>query len=306
MSDDQVQTIGLLGFGEVGQRLADDLAPLPDVRLRAYDIRFDAPDSGPRRALGSRPCVEAAASAIEMADGCQLVVSAVTAGAAVEALATIAPALAPGAFVLDVNSVSPASRRRSAAIVASVGGRYVEAAVMSPIAPLGVRSPMFLGGPHAEAFSAASMKLGFSGASICAAEIGVASAAKLCRSVIIKGLEALFTESLLAARHYGVEDRVLRSLDDLLGERNWAAFASYLVGRSLEHGTRRAEEMLEAAATLADAGVVPWMSRACVERQHQAARCGPPPADADLAALLDLIRGSGQQMMSTPPNPRLR
>ena len=41
---------------------------------------------------------------------------------------------------------------------------------------------------------------------------GAASAAKMCRSVMVKGIEALLTESLLTARRHGVEDAVLASL----------------------------------------------------------------------------------------------
>ena len=48
--------------------------------------------------------------------------------------------------------------------------------------------------------------------SVFSDEIGRASAAKMCRSVIVKGMEALLGESLLAARHYGVESAVLESL----------------------------------------------------------------------------------------------
>jgi hypothetical protein len=38
---------------------------------------------------------------------------------------------------------------------------------------------------------------------------------------MIKGVEALLTESMLAARHYGVEQVVLDSLSDLLPLPDW-------------------------------------------------------------------------------------
>ena len=47
------------------------------------------------------------------------------------------------------------------------------------------------------------------GASVFSDRVGSASAAKMCRSVIVKGMEALLGESLLAARRYGVEGAVL-------------------------------------------------------------------------------------------------
>ena len=41
---------------------------------------------------------------------------------------------------------------------------------------------------------------------------GVASAIKMCRSVIVKGMEAIVIESFVAARRFGVENEVLASL----------------------------------------------------------------------------------------------
>src|SRR5436190_1680860 len=105
---------------------------------------------------------------------------------------------------------------------------------------------------------------------------------------MIKGVEALLTESMLAARHYGVEQVVLDSLSDLLPLPDWTATAQYMIARSLEHGTRRAEEMREAARTVEEAGVTPLMSRAIAERQDWAA--GYKGAlDDDLKAMLDAI-----------------
>ena len=49
-----------------------------------------------------------------------------------------------------------------------------------------------------------------------------ASSVKMCRSVMIKGLEALTTECMLSARHYGVEDYVLRSPGGHLAARRLA------------------------------------------------------------------------------------
>ena len=51
--------------------------------------------------------------------------------------------------------------------------------------------------------------------------IGVASAIKMCRSVIIKGLEALAVESMFAARHFGAEDAVLASLAASYPQMGW-------------------------------------------------------------------------------------
>jgi 3-hydroxyisobutyrate dehydrogenase-like beta-hydroxyacid dehydrogenase len=114
----------------------------------------------------------------------------------------------------------------------------------------------------------------------------------MCRSVMIKGLEALLAESLLAARHYGVEESVLASLQNLLPADDWPALARYMISRSLQHGTRRAEEMEEVARTVQEAGLAPWMSSACVERQRWAAGHRAALGEAELNGLLDAVRAS--------------
>ena len=200
-----------------------------------------------------------------------LVVCAVTAGECGAAAREAAAALTPGTFYLDLNSVSPGTREQAARAIEAAGGRYVEAAVMSPIGPRRIASPVWLGGPHARGFLPVAQALGFAGAAVYSDAIGAASAAKMCRSVIVKGMEALLAESLLTARRHGVEDAVLDSLNDLFPVGDWRKLARYMISRSLLHGQRRAEEMREAVRTVAEAGFEPWMSRGCVERQAWAA-----------------------------------
>jgi 3-hydroxyisobutyrate dehydrogenase-like beta-hydroxyacid dehydrogenase len=207
----------------------------------------------------------------EAARGRSLVISAVTAGECRAAAAEAAPALGRGAFYLDLNSVSPRTKAEAARTVEAAGGRYIEAAVMSPIAPQRIASPVWLGGPHAREFLPLAQSLGFTAAAVYSDTLGEASAAKMCRSVIIKGMEALLAESLLTARRHGVEDAVLASLKDLFPVGDWRKLARYMISRSLQHGRRRAEEMAEAVRTVEEAGLEPWMSRGCVERQQWAA-----------------------------------
>ena len=123
-------------------------------------------------------------------------------------------------------------------------------------------------------------------------EVGRAAASKLCRSVITKGLESLLTESMLAARHYGVEKEVLDSLSNILPPADWQAVATYFISRSLRHGRRRSEEMAEAAATVEEAGVQPLMSLAASERQRRSADHADALTEAGLPAIIDHIRRS--------------
>jgi len=284
--------IAIIGFGEVGAILARDLRVAGVGRVAAYDILFDRPRSGPSQAAKAAG-VQACASASEAARGAGLVVSAVTAAQALEAARSVVPGIAPGAWFLDLNSASPGTKRAAGQAIEAAGGRYVEAAVMAPYPPKGIRTPMLLGGPHARAFleAAAFMDLD---AKAFSETLGQASAAKMCRSVMIKGTEALLAECLLTARRHGVEKTVLASLSDMLPSPDWERLARYMISRSLVHGRRRAEEMREVAKTVKEARVEPWMSAAAAERQDWAAEQAermPPEAleEQDLQALLDAI-----------------
>ena len=142
--------IALIGFGEVGQTLGADLIGA-GCQVSAYDPLFADPVSKPSTGLRSIPVVPANDPAAAVSDA-ELVISAVTAASDVEAARAVAPHLGPGTFYLDVNSVSPGTKVACAEVIGKAGGRYVEAAVMTPIASKRIASAMLLGGSHAGAF----------------------------------------------------------------------------------------------------------------------------------------------------------
>ena len=278
----------LIGFGEVGETLARDLKRRGIERLSAWDLEFPDRASAPSRAAAAAQ-VQVGADVRDAVAGAAVVISAVTAAQDVNAAEAAAPHLAAGAYFLDLNSVSPGVKEETARVIERAGGLYVEAAIMSPIAPEGSASPMLLGGRHASAFLPLARELGFTGAQVFSDRIGRASAAKMCRSVMIKGMEALLAESLIAARRYGVEDAVIDSLRNLFPAENWRALARYMISRSLIHGVRRAEEMREVAKTVAEAGLEPWMSSASARRQEWAAQFKSSASEEELEAMLDSL-----------------
>ncbi len=278
----------LLGFGEVGQTLVADLRAAGASGITAYDVLFRDTGSAPSRAAAAID-VRVGTSAKQAAADADLIVCAVTAAQDVAAAQSVAGALKRSAYFLDVNSVSPGVKQQSAAIIEAGGARYVEAAIMSPISPKRIASPMLFGGPHAGEFLPLAKQLGFSGAQVFSDEVGKASAAKMCRSVMIKGMESLLTESLLAARHYGVESTVLDSLRNLFPGENWPVLARYMISRSLIHGRRRAEEMREVAKTVAEAGLDSHMSAASAQRQDWAAAFREAASIEELEPMLDAV-----------------
>jgi len=283
------QRIALIGLGEVGGILASDLIARGHTPAATYDLRFPDPNSPPSLSAIELQLI-ASPSAGDAVAGADLIISAVTAGRALDAAKSVAPHLAPGAFFLDVNSVSPATKQAAAAAIEAAGGRYVESSVMSSFPPKRIRTPMLLGGPHAAAFAALAAALDFD-AKVFSHQVGGASAVKMCRSVMVKGMEAMFLESMTAARYYGVTEHVLASLADTLPGIDTPALARYMISRAVLHGRRRAEEVREVAKTVAEAGTNPLMSIAIGQHQDWAATQGellprPQIADASLETLL--------------------
>ena len=294
--------IALIGYGEVGQTLAADLAATGIRDISAWDCLFPLPTSVPSRAAHLSGHVRVALSLPDALIERAVIVSAVTAANCISVAREAAASMPPGAYYFDLNSVAPATKRAAAAAIEAAGGRYVEAAVMSPIGPKRIASPMLIGGTHSRSFEPIARALGFAGVQVFDARVGRASAAKMCRSVMIKGLEALLTEGLLAARHHGVESAVVESLHDLLPAMDWWHLANYMIGRSQQHGRRRAEEMREAALAVSEAGIEPLMSLACAMRQDWAAAHRSDREPTELADRLDAVLGSIRSESHQPEN----
>jgi len=258
--------IGLVGYGEVGRILAEDLRA-QGVTVSAYDLKLDNPSTAaPLQAHAQQHGVQLASSSGELAVHADFIISAVTASQTVLVAEACAPALQLGVYFLDFNSASPGAKQRAANLIDGAGGRYVEAAVMTSVPPHRIKVPLLLGGGFAAELAPLINAIGFS-AKVASEKLGVASATKMCRSVMIKGLEAMVIESLTTARHYGVEDAVIASLYETFPGIDWEKQAAYFFQRAIEHGRRRSEEVREVAETVRDAGLTPWSASGTAERQ---------------------------------------
>jgi 3-hydroxyisobutyrate dehydrogenase-like beta-hydroxyacid dehydrogenase len=262
----QATQLGLIGYGEVGGIFCAGLAPHM-AGVRAWDLKLaDRAAAQPLRDRAARDGVVLCDSAAALCAGSNLVISAVTASSTVAVAREAAAHLRPETVFLDLNSASPGAKREAAALIEAAGGHYVEAGVMTSVPPYGIRVPMLLGGPHAHALAGRLAAWGMDAKAV-SPELGVASAIKMCRSVMIKGLEALVIESYTAARAYGVEDYVLPTLQETFPSIDWTEQGRYFYSRVVQHGRRRAEEMREVANTVREAGFEPWMAAATAQKQ---------------------------------------
>jgi 3-hydroxyisobutyrate dehydrogenase-like beta-hydroxyacid dehydrogenase len=136
--------------------------------------------------------------------------------------------------------------------------------------------------------------------------VGAASAVKMIRSVMMKGLEALVCECVLAGRKAGVIETVLDSLDDTYPGFDWKKRSAYMLERVMTHGLRRASEMREVALTVDQLGLKGGMSRASVGWQQEIGELGlraNAAEGADYRVLADQILAGfdGRLTADSPP-----
>lgn len=272
--------LALIGFGEAGQAFASGWNR-QGARVGAYDIKSDDPAQATEmQACYERLSVIGAVSSGEALVGADRVFSVVTADRALQAARAAAPGLAAGAFWFDCNSCAPGTKRAAADAITAAGGRYVDVAVMAPVHPKGHQVPLLISGPHADAAREALVALDMR-PSVVGDRVGQASAIKMIRSVMIKGFEALTAECFLAAQRAGVEKAVLASLRDSDPGFGFPGRAAYNLERMMVHGRRRAAEMREVAATVAELDLPNVMSVATVEWQDRIGGLEVPDGGAE-------------------------
>ncbi len=262
--------IALIGFGEAAQAFVAGWGRDVPVELSAYDSKTDT--AGPHRTAKLADYEQAGvtgtatlATALSGAEAIFCLVTADQAHAAARAAA--AAGLQPGSLFLDCNSCAPQTKQASAQLIEAAGGRYVDVAVMAPVYPLRHRAPMLVSGPHVEPALALLNHLGMD-ARDAEGPVGRASAIKLVRSIMMKGLEALAVECLLAGRQLGVDDVVLASLEQTYPGFGWDDRTGQMLERVMVHGVRRAAEMDEAALMVRNLGLPARMAEATAEWQR--------------------------------------
>jgi 3-hydroxyisobutyrate dehydrogenase-like beta-hydroxyacid dehydrogenase len=296
--------IGFVGFGEAGFHIGGGLRGAGIDGIIAFDINTNTPGPGEKiRQRAAETGTRLFSSNAELTGAVDIVISTVTSDQALVAAQQTAPKLRSGQLYADFNSVSPALKQAIDRVISATGARFVEVAVMAPAPPYGHKVPMLVGGAGGAEFIERMTPHGMC-MEFTSTKVGEAAATKMCRSIVVKGMEALLTECVLGASRYGAEERVFKSLAETFPGLDWAEMATYMVGRVVVHGERRAREMEEVAETLRSSGVDPIMAEATARRMDWSAQIGlknlfggEPPATyrafADAVAELDksAVRG---------------
>ena len=283
---------GLIGFGEAGRIIGGALAASGvDILVHDRVLLDPARGAAVREAViaaGATPVDDLAAFADR-----EVVVSLVTPATAVLAAQGFAPHAEAGVLYVDLNSTAPDAKHDVDAVLGNV--RVVDGVMTGGGITLDAqRIPISLAAP--DAAEAADLLNGAGlNAAVVGDEIGAAAALKMLRSVVIKGMEGLWVEALLAARERGVVEPLLAMIEETLDRYSTRDFATMLVTTHVAHAGRRQVEVRMSRDTVAGTGVPPLLSDGVLARYERDVRglvaagqepgVVPPTLDAALEIL---------------------
>lgn len=243
--------IGLVGFGEAGYHISKDF-PKDKVALYAYDAiaTQDTPRAVKVREHAAENGVTLVSSLKELAEHGDYFFCFTSANAAQPLAQEMAGYLHSGQVYMDMNSTAPVTKEHMATFFENSQADFVEAAVMSSVPANRTHVPICLGGPKAEETSAALNALGMNTKAV-GERYGKASAMKMLKSVLSKGMIALITETVFCTDHYDITDYVLESVRKvMLEEMDYKTFCHYNVASAAIHNARFCQEMEQVLETM--------------------------------------------------------
>jgi 3-hydroxyisobutyrate dehydrogenase-like beta-hydroxyacid dehydrogenase len=259
--------ITIIGFGEAGPVFGKTLSNA-NFSVSAWDkLQADPGTADAQIAKTKSFAIATGASVNEAVSSADLIISTVTASQALIAAEQAADGLRAGSHWLDLNSVSPTTKQAIHDVVSKKDVLFTEGVAMDTVPSKGARVPILLCGPQSQSLSQLLNDAGLNTRSV-STSLGAASTTKLLRSILIKGMEALFAESMEAAGSLGVQDEVIASLQATYPALDWQEVAGYQLSRATLHATRRASEMREAQQLVQQMDIDPIMTSAIALRQQ--------------------------------------
>jgi len=268
--------VTIVGFGEAGPVFGSHLKDA-GFKVTAWDkLQADTSSAEQQIAKTKSLGITPAASMPDAVSSADLIISTVTASQALNAAEQAISGLRAGSQWLDLNSVSPSTKQAVHDVVSSKGVLFTEGVAMDTVPSKGAQVPILLCGPQSQTLSQMLNDVGLNTRSV-AMTLGAASTTKLLRSILIKGMEALFAESMEAAGKVDMQDEVINSLQATYPGIDWQKVAGYQLSRATLHAARRASEMRQAQQLVEQLEVDSIMTAAIAERQQNL-------SDRDVAA----------------------
>jgi 3-hydroxyisobutyrate dehydrogenase-like beta-hydroxyacid dehydrogenase len=200
----QIQTVGILSPGDMGQAIASVLNQNGLKTIAALDDRSDR-----TRQLAAAAYIQDVGSVKQLVIESDVVLSVLVPAAATEAaeqVAEVINSVGKSILYVDANAISPDKVRRIAQIIESKGGEFIDASIIGPPPRVPNRTRIYASGKKAVELQ----QLGDYGLDIrvIGDEIGQASGLKMSYAALTKGLTAIGTELLIAAHRLGLDQQL--------------------------------------------------------------------------------------------------
>jgi len=246
-----MRTVGLLSPGEMGHTIGGVLHA-NGVRV----LTHLGGRSGRTRSLAEQAGMEDTASLDDLvreADALLCVLVPARAGAVAAEVAAILRRTSADLLYVDCNAISPGTVRAIGDEILAAGGRFADAGIVGPPPRKPGTTRFYASGPGAAEF--AGLRQAGLDVRVIGDEIGQASGLKMCYAALTKGLLALGTELLVAARLMGL-DEVLRE-EQRESIPNVLAWLERTLPTMPPKAHRWVGEMEEIAATFRELGMTP-------------------------------------------------
>jgi 3-hydroxyisobutyrate dehydrogenase-like beta-hydroxyacid dehydrogenase len=267
--------VGLVGCGSMGSAIG---ARLRDGGVRVV-VALDGRSDRTRR-LAAEAGVEDVGGLDVLVRDAAVVLSVVPPGAAADVAEAIASATGEARpLVADLNAIAPATALAIEARLAERGLETVDGSISGPPPHAPSTTRIYLSGGRAA--EVAALPLTGVERVLVGAEVGLASAVKMCTASVYKGRVALLAQALRTAQAYGVVEHVLDDLVDTgLANRGRTGGT---IGKASAKAWRYVPEMEQIAATQAEAGLTPELFRAIADVYAELAERAVADAPEDVA-----------------------
>lgn len=289
--------ITFIGYGEAAYHISTGLRSSGNLRIGAFDAKV-SPALEQRAADNQVTLFDSLETACK---GARFVVCLTSASSALNIARTVLPLLVAGQTYVDMNSAAPTVKQAIDQLPRAAGVDVCDSAVMGTVPGNNHKVPMLLSGSGAAAFAAAFSPLGMR-LTVLDAEAGAASAIKMLKSVVMKGLPQLLIEAFQAGERFGVLDTLVASLGDSLNGKTVEELANTFTARTLIHAKRRSAEMDDVVATLEASGVDASMSRATQSQLDKLAATdwadllGPGGSDMDYRTAITHLTATRREL----------
>ncbi len=287
--------IGVVSTGDMGQGVAGTIKGLGFNTCTALDGR------SPRtRELANKAGIADCGSLAKLVETCDMVISVLNPGAAVEFAKGIAAACkSTGRKIVfaDCNAIAPETMKEIAAIITATGSTCIDGGIIGPPPRGTANMRLYVSGPDAALMNRINCPAIV--VKVAGEKIGDASAVKMCYAAMTKGSIALGVELLVAARKLGVEQTLAAEFkasqaelyESVLSRSERMPFKAY----------RWVPEMLEIAKTFEDVGLTPRILQGAADMFEKIAVTPQGKESAEEArdkkrSGLDVIQGLGDTM----------